>query len=234
MSVAAARRDAAERAARLVESGMVVGLGSGQTAGLAIRAIGRRLRAGDLRDLVGVPTSEATRRLAAAEKVPLTTLERRPAIDLTIDGADEVTPAGDLLKGAGGALLREKIVARASRRLLIVIDPAKRSARLGSRHPLPIVVVPFGWTRHLELVRSLGGEPALRRAGRGRAFRTDDGHFILDATFAGGIAHPAELAAALRASPGVVETGLFLGYAPEVIVGRAGARMNRPRTREAS
>jgi ribose 5-phosphate isomerase A len=234
VSVAAARRDAAERAARQVESGMVVGLGSGATAALAVRALARRLRTGELRGIVGVPTSETTRRLAAAARVTLTTLERRPAIDLTIDGADEVTRAGDMLKGGGGALLREKIVARASRRLLIVIDPAKRSARLGSRHPLPIVVVPFGWTRHLELVRSLGGEPALRRAGRGRPFRTDDGHFILDATFAGGIAHPAELAARLRSSAGVVETGLFLGYAPEVIVGRMRTRMNSRRTREAS
>jgi ribose 5-phosphate isomerase A len=220
VSVAAARRDAAERAARQVQSGMVVGLGSGATAALAIRAIARRLRAGELREIVGVPTSEATRRLAAAARVPLTTLERHPAIDLTIDGADEVTPAGDLLKGAGGALLREKIVARASRRLLIVVDPEKRSARLGSRHPLPVVVVPFGWTRNLELVRSLGGRAALRRVARGRPFRTDDGHLIVDASFDGGIAHPAQLAAALKASPGVVETGLFLGYAPEVIMGR--------------
>ena len=233
MSLAAARRDAAERAARLVQSGMVVGLGSGRTAAVAVRAVAHRLRTGELRDIVGVPTSEATRRLAAGT-IPLTTLQRRGAIDLTIDGADEVTPAGDLLKGGGGALLREKIVARASRRLVIVIDPGKRSRRLGSHGPLPIAVATFGWTRQLDLVRSLGGRPTLRRSGGGRPFRTDDGHFIVDALFEGGIVHPAQLAAVLKASAGVVETGLFLGYAPEIIVGRVRARMPRRRTREAS
>jgi ribose 5-phosphate isomerase A len=218
--VLAQKRDAAERAAALVRPGMVVGLGSGSTALLAVEAIARRLAAGSLSGVVGVPTSRATADLAQARGIPLTDLERHPVLDLTIDGADEVSPGGDLLKGAGGALLREKIVAQASRRLVIAVDETKRVDRLGRGHPLPVVVAVFGWTTHLAAVRALGAEPVLRRDAAGAPYLTDDGHAILDCRFADGIADPAAVERALKSRPGVVETGLFLGLSPEVIVGR--------------
>lgn len=216
----AQKQDAAARAAELVRPGMVVGLGSGSTALLAVEAIARRLAAGSLSGIVGVATSRATAKRAQARGVPLTDLEQHPVVDLTIDGADEVSPGGDLLKGAGGALLREKIVALASRRLVIVIDEAKRVDRLGQRHPLPVVVAAFGWSTHVAAVRGLGGEPVLRRDAAGAPYVTDDGHWILDCRFAGGMADPAAVDRALQARAGVVETGLFLGLSPEVIVGR--------------
>ena len=198
---------------------MVVGLGTGATASAAVREIGRRLAAGRLSDIAGIPTSDATRDLARQVGIPLTDLSANPRIDLTIDGADEVTPAGDLIKGLGGALLREKLVAVNSRRLIIVVDEAKLVERLGQRAPLPVEVVPFGWSTHLDFLRELGADPVLRQGDVG-PFLTDDGHYIIDARFPGGINDPPALADALARRPGVVETGLFLGMAPEVLVGR--------------
>lgn len=218
--VLAQKRDAAVRAVDLVRPGMVVGLGSGSTARLALEEIARRLAEGSLRDVVGVPTSLATAELARACGVPLAALDERPVIDLTIDGADEVGPAGQLVKGGGGALVREKIVALASRRLVIAVDEGKRVDRLGRRHPLPVAVAPFGWSTHLDAVRALGADPVLRRDPAGRPYATDEGLYILDCRFADGIAEPAAVQGTLKARPGVVETGLFLGFAPEVIVGR--------------
>jgi ribose 5-phosphate isomerase A len=198
---------------------MVVGLGTGTTASAAVREIGRRLAAKELSDITGIPTSNATRDLARKVGVPLTDLSANPRIDLTIDGADEVTPTGDLIKGLGGALLREKLVAVNSRRLIIVVDEAKLVKRLGQRAPLPVEVVPFGWSTHLDFLRELGADPAIRH-GDVSPFLTDDGHYIIDARFPGGINDPPALADALARRPGVVETGLFLGMAPEVLVGR--------------
>jgi ribose 5-phosphate isomerase A len=220
--VLAQKRDAAARAAALVRPGMVVGLGSGTTALLAVEEIARRLASGALRAVVGVPTSRATAEWAQARGIPLTDLERHPLVDLTIDGADEVSPEGDLLKGAGGALLREKIVARASRRLAIVVDESKRVDRLGRRHPLPVEVVAFGWSTHAAAARALGAEPVLRRDGAGAPYTTDEGHLILDCRFPDGIGDAAAVERALKSRAGVVETGLFLGLSPEVIVGRRG------------
>jgi ribose 5-phosphate isomerase A len=199
---------------------MVLGLGSGSTAGLVLEELARRLADGRLRDVVGVPTSLATAELARALGVPLADLDERPVLDLTIDGADEVGPAGQLLKGGGGALVREKIVAAASRRLVIVVDESKQVDRIARRHPLPVAVTSFGWSTHLDAVRALGGEPALRRDAARRPYATDEGLYILDCRFPAGIAEPAAAAGTLKARPGVVETGLFLGFAPEVIVGR--------------
>jgi len=201
---------------------MVVGLGSGSTARLAIEEIGRRLARGTLRDIRGVPTSRAARHDALACGVPLTTLERVVTVDLTIDGADEVDPEGALLKGAGGALLWEKIVASCSRRLVIVVDPTKLVEQLGERHPLPVEVIAFGWRTHLEAVRVLGGEPALRVTAGGAPYLTDEGHYIVEARFPEGIADPGLIERTLCARPGIVETGLFLGYRAEVIVGEDG------------
>lgn len=200
---------------------MVIGLGSGSTARLAIAEIGRRFARGTLRDIRAVPTSRAARHDALACGVPLTTLEQVLMVDLTIDGADEVDPEGNLLKGAGGALLWEKIVASCSRRYVIVVDRTKLVERVGVRHPLPLEVVEFGWNTHLEGVRAFGGEPALRMTSSGAPYRTEEGHYILDAYFPAGIAAPARVERTLRARPGVVETGLFLGYGAEVIVGDA-------------
>jgi len=217
----AAMLDAARRAVDLVRDGMLLGLGSGATAGAAVRELGRRLAAGRLSGIAGIPTSNATRDLAREVGVPLADLSDNPPIDLTIDGADEVSPTGDLIKGLGGALLREKIVAVHSRRLVIVVNQAKLVRRLGERVPLPVVVVPFGWSTHLEFLRELGADPVLRtRPGEEVPFLTDDGHYILDARFPGGIEDPPALADALARRTGVVETGLFLGMAPEVLVGR--------------
>ncbi len=216
-----ARLDAARRAVEFVHAGMVLGLGTGATAGLAVREIGRRLASGRLSYIAGIPTSNTTRDLAREAGVPLTDLSAHPRIDLTIDGADEVSPTGDLIKGLGGALLREKLVAVNSRRLIIVVDKDKLVRRLGERGPLPIEVVPFGWSTHLDFLRQLGADPALRtRRGEEAPFVTDDGHYILDAWFRRGIDDPHGLADARAARTGVVETGLFLGMAPEVVVGR--------------
>jgi ribose 5-phosphate isomerase A len=214
------KRDAAGRAAALVASGMAVGLGSGSTALLAVEAIARRVAEGSLADVVGIPTSRATADLALARGLALEDLERRPVVDLAIDGADEVAPDGGLLKGAGGALVREKIVARASRRFVVVVDESKRVSRLGRRHPLPVAVEPFGWTTHLDAVRGMGAEPVLRRDAAGRPYATDEGHFILDCRFPNGIADPEAVARELKSRPGVIDTGLFLGFSPELIVGR--------------
>jgi len=216
----AAHLDAARRAVDLIHAGMVLGLGTGAMAGAAVREIALRLAAGRLSDIVGIPTSNATRDLARKVGVPLTDLSASPRIDITIDGADEVTPSGDLIKGLGGALLREKIVAVNSRRLVIVVDDAKLVQQLGRRAPLPIEVISFGWSTHLDFLRELGAEPALRHGGES-PFLTDDGHYIIDARFLGGIDDPHALADALAMRTGVVETGLFLGMAPEIVVGRA-------------
>lgn len=218
-----AHLDAVRRAAGFVRDGMLLGLGSGSTAGAAVREIGRLLAAGRLSDVTGIPTSNVTRVLAREAGIPLADFSANSQIDLTIDGADEVSPAGDLLKGRGGALLREKVVAVQSRRLVIVVDQSKLVGRLGERSPLPVVVVPFGWTTHRDLLRELGADPALRtRHGGEDPFVTDDGHYILDARFPGGIEDPPALAEVLAHRTGVVATGLFLGMAPEVVVGRSG------------
>lgn len=211
------KRRAAERAVEFVRNGMVVGLGTGSTAVHATRAIGERLRDGRLREVHGVPTSDATAAEARRHGVPLTSLDEQPSVDLTIDGADEVDPQLELIKGLGGALLREKIVALSSRQVIIVGDQSKKVDRLGSRAPVPVEVVRFGWTTAREYLGSLGAEVALRVGSDGAPFVTDEGHYILDCRF-GPIADPARLAAEIRSWTGVVEHGLFLGIASRVIL----------------
>ena len=214
------KRAAAERAAELVTDGMRLGLGTGSTTAYFVAAIGARVRGG-LR-VAGVPTSEATREQAQREGIPLTTLDETPELDLTVDGADEVDDDLRLIKGGGGALLREKIVASASRRIVIVADGSKHVTKLG-RFPLPIEVVPFGLTAVeraiARLLDSLGtnGDLALRRASDGAPYVTDGGHFILDAHL-GRIDKPNVLASTLNNIPGVVEHGLFIGLATGAIL----------------
>jgi ribose 5-phosphate isomerase A len=203
---------------------MVVGLGSGTTAHFALRKLGEWLRGGRIRSIVGVPSSNATAALANQLGVPLTTLEDHPRVDLTIDGADEVDPALNLIKGAGGALLREKILAQASAREIIVVDDSKLSPTLGTRRALPVEVVGFGWRAQQSYLETLGAEVALRRTADGRTFETDQGNVILDCRF-GPIVELETLSTQLRARAGLVEHGLFLGLATDLIsAGDAGVR----------
>jgi ribose 5-phosphate isomerase A len=211
------KRAAAEYAVRLVRSGMVVGLGAGSTAAYAVRAIAANLEQGKFRDIVGVPCSSEVEAMARRLGIPLMTLEACGTIDLTIDGADEVDPDLNLIKGGGGALLHEKIVAQASRREVIVVDASKLSPRLGTHEPVPVEVVPFGWGSQRGFVERLGSRVSLRQTGSGQPFRTDQGNFILDCAF-GPIADATALARELGARTGVVEHGLFLGLATDLLV----------------
>ena len=219
---------AAEAAAKLVEDGMVVGLGSGSTATLAVAAIGKRTAQG-LR-IVGVPTSEKTAVQARALGIPLTTLADCETIDLTIDGADEIERDSlDLVKGLGGALLREKLVASVSKRLVIVADDDKLVSRLGENgRPIPVEVAPFGWQSTARRLRALGAEWTQRMTPAGQPFITDGGHIILDCHFQS-LDSARDLQARLDSMVGVMEHGLFLGMASEVIVGRANGELLRLR-----
>jgi ribose 5-phosphate isomerase A len=214
------KRLAAEQAAALVQSGMVVGLGVGSTAIHAVRRIGALLARGELRDIVGVPCAARVEVEAQRLGIPLTTLEDRPQIDLTIDGADEVDPRLNLIKGGGAALLREKIVAQSSLREVIVVDEGKLSPRLGTHWALPVEVVPFGWGAQARWIAGLGATVSLRRRDDGELLTTDQGNYLLDCTF-GPIDDPEGLAARLAARAGIVEHGLFLGLATDLIVAGA-------------
>ena len=213
------KRAAAERAVELVQSGMTVGLGTGQTATYAIRRIGALLRAGTLEDIEAVATSLATAAEAVRQGIPLIEESRATPTDVTIDGADEIDPALDLIKGRGGALLREKIVAQTSRRVVIVADDSKLSPVLGTRSPLPLEIVPFGSRYQTEYLKRLmpHAQIAFRLARGGSPVRTDQGNFILDCII-GPIERPVELATQLQARAGIVAHGLFLGLATDVIV----------------
>jgi ribose 5-phosphate isomerase A len=218
------KKQAAEKAVEFIESGMVIGLGHGSTAVFAVRRIAELLKAGTLKEILGVPCSKQVAAEAQQLGIPLTTPEEHPVIDLTIDGADEVDPNLDLIKGAGGALLREKIVAQASRREIIVIDESKLSAALGTQRALPVEVAPFGWRAQAAYIETLGARVSVRQASKGIPFKTDQGNLILDCTF-GPIAEPALLGDALSTRAGIVEHGLFLGLATDVIVaGSEGVR----------
>lgn len=211
------KRAAARRAVAEVADGMVVGLGSGSTAALALESLAERV-AGGLR-IAGIPTSEATATQARRLGIPLTDFDRHRRIDLTIDGADQVERGSlHLIKGRGGALLREKIVAAASARLIIAVDESKLVDRLGSRMPLPVEIVPFGWQTTIGRLAALGCAPQLRMAEQ-RPFTSDGGNLIADCALPA-IDDPAALEARLSAVIGVVETGLFIGLASTIMVGR--------------
>lgn len=213
-----AKQRAAEAAMEFVESGMTVGLGTGSTADFFLQALAAALRSGRLKNIRGVPTSLQSERRAQELGIPLATLGECPSPDITIDGADEVDPRLDLIKGLGGALLREKIVAQNSRRLVIIADQSKAVARLGSRSMLPVEVAQFGHATQEKFIASLGAVPTLRRSADGAAFVTDNGNYIYDCRFNGGIADGPALERALRARAGIMETGLFLGMASVALI----------------
>jgi ribose 5-phosphate isomerase A len=218
------KRLAAERGVELVESGMVLGLGAGTTANFALELIAERLQSGQLKDIVGIPCSRRVAAAALKLGIPLTRLSESPEIDLTIDGADEVDPEYNLIKGGGAALLREKIVAQASRREVIVVDESKLSPTLGTRFPLPVEVFPFGWRPQSDCLTALGAKVKRRMEGDDSPFETDQGNYILDCEF-GPIRDPKALAAILDGRAGVAGHGLFIGLATDVIVaGASGVR----------
>jgi ribose 5-phosphate isomerase A len=228
MDVEAQKRAAAARALEFVRPGMRLGLGSGSTAKHFVELLAERVHAG--LEVIGVPTSEATRADAARLGVPLTSLDETPELDLTVDGADEIATDLSLIKGGGGALLREKIVASASARLIVIADESKWVSALG-RFPLPVEIVPFGLAptrRKVEAAATAAGSPGpalLRRGKDGHAFVTDGGHWILDAALER-IADPRSLADRLDRIAGVVEHGLFIGLAHiAVIAGSSGVRV---------
>jgi ribose 5-phosphate isomerase A len=218
VTAAEQKRAAAGAAAARVRSGDRIGLGSGTTARLFVEAIAERVSTGDLVDVLGVPTSDETEELATRLGIPLTTLEADPELDVAVDGADEVDPNLDLIKGLGGALLREKIVAGASRLFVVVVDESKLVERLGTWTPVAVEVLPFGWRVVAERVEALGASVSLRERG-GEVAVTDQGNYVLDCAV-GEIADPARLGESLAAIPGVLGHGLFVSMADEVIVGR--------------
>ncbi len=217
------KQQAAEEAvARFVHDGMTLGLGTGSTVYFALRKLGEELAAGRLNEITGVPTSVHTERQATAFGIPLTNLRDHIPLDVTIDGADEVDNDLNLIKGLGGALLREKIVAASSRKLVIVADESKHVTRLGSRVPLPVEVAQFAWQVQVPFLESLGAHAQRRMPTATEPYVTDNGNFILDARFPGGIPDVRQVAEALAHRPGVVEHGLFLGMAHEVVLATAG------------
>jgi ribose 5-phosphate isomerase A len=210
---------AAESAVELVKNGMIIGLGSGSTAEIAIRILGEKVKKG--LQVVGVPTSLKSEEIARASGVRLATLEDYPELDLTIDGADEVELGSlDLIKGRGGALLREKIVASSSRQLIIVVDESKIVKKLGSHGEVPVEIVSFGWPSTARRLEKLGWKPVLRLEAGGVPFVTDGGHYILDCSFEKGLLLQSK-AEQLHDTVGVVEHGMFLGMATQVHVGSA-------------
>ena len=224
------KQQAAERAVECIESGMIVGFGHGSTVSFAMRCIATLLKAGELKDIIGVPCSIQVENEAQHLGIHLTTLDEHPIIDVTIDGADEVNPNLDCIKGGGGALLREKIVAQASLREIIVVDESKLSPALGTHWPVPVEVIPFGWQSQVSFLETLGAIVSVRQASDKRKFFTDQGNLIADCNF-GPLQQPTQVAKALSQRIGIVEHGLFLGLTTDVIV--AGKNSIRHLTRKA-
>jgi ribose 5-phosphate isomerase A len=209
------KRRAADAALKYVKGGMVLGLGTGSTARHFLEGVARLV--GEGMDLRGVPTSFATAEAAKRLGIPLTSLEEHPRLDLCVDGADEVDPKLNLIKGLGGALFREKIVASASRKFVVIVDASKLVSRLGTKTPVPVEVHPFGWRTAAASLEALGAKVELRRRD-GQVYRTDNENHILDARF-GPLRSPGKTAAAICEVPGVVGHGLFLGMADVVLAG---------------
>jgi ribose 5-phosphate isomerase A len=207
---------AGEEAVKYIKDGMIVGLGTGSTVEYTLRKLGKKV--GEGLNIQGIPTSIHTKRIANEENIPLTTLEENPEIDLTVDGADEVDSYLNLIKGGGGALTREKIIAFNSKKVIIVIDDSKVVKALGIDFPLPVEVIKFGWTSTKKTLEKFGCEVKLREIMENEPYITDNGNYILDCEFER-IEDPEQLDADINLIPGIVETGLFIGLVDEVIVG---------------
>ncbi len=207
---------AGEEVVKYIKDEMVVGLGTGSTVEYTLRKLGEKIKGG--LKIQGIPTSIHTKRIANEEKIPLTTLDENPEIDITIDGADEVDSYLNLIKGGGGALTREKIIAFNSKKVIIVIDDSKVVKALGIDFPLPVEVVKFGWTSTKKTLENFGCNVVLRKIMGEEPFITDNSNYILDCEFER-IAEPEQFEVDLNNIPGVVENGLFIGLVDEVIVG---------------
>ena len=211
------KKEAGISSVDLVRPGMVLGLGTGSTTRFALIEIAARLKDGRLKDIVGIPSSRETEKTALELGIPVISFDEKQEIDLTIDGADEVDPQLNLIKGGGGALLREKVLAQSSRRNVMIVDESKLSPALGTHFPVPIEVIPFAWKPVANFLRSLGAEPVLRMNEDGTPYTTDQNNYIIDGRF-GPIRDPNDLALKLGQRAGIAEFGLFIGTASEVIV----------------
>jgi ribose 5-phosphate isomerase A len=215
----AAKQAAAKAAVRLVDDGMCVGLGSGSTTAYALEFLGRRIRDEGL-DVRGVPTSFATERRARTHGIPSTSLDDDPTLDLALDGADEVDDAFRLIKGGGGAHAREKVVAHQADRFVVLVDPTKAVERLGTQFPVPVEVLPMAATPVMHMLEDVGATPELRTSdAKDGPVVTDQGLWIIDATFPDGIEAPGDLDRQLNDRPGVLDHGLFLDMATDVLMG---------------
>src|SRR5687768_12200292 len=213
------KQRAAHAALAHVQSGMIVGLGTGSTAEAFLAELAAALKSGQLRDIRGVPTSRNSETQARKLGIPLTTLGDHPVCDVTVDGADEIAPNLDLIKGLGGALLREKIVAQNSKRLIIIADEAKVVPHLGAKAPLPVEVAQFGYETHETFLEKLGAEPRLRMSPGGMVFVTDNANYIYDCRFPAGIKDPRAVEIKLEERAGVVDCGFFLGLTTIALIG---------------
>jgi ribose 5-phosphate isomerase A len=213
------KQRAARAAIAHVQSGMIVGLGTGSTAEAFLTELASALKSGQLKDIRGIPTSRNSETQARRLGIPLTSLGDFPVCDVTVDGADEVAPNLDLIKGLGGALLREKIVAQNSKMLVIIADESKLVPQLGTRAPLPVEVAQFGYETHEAFLRGLGADPRLRMAPGGMVFVTDNGNYIYDCRAEGGMKNPRQIEMKLEERAGIVDCGFFLGLASVAIIG---------------
>ena len=211
------KQKAAHYAVRFIESGMVIGLGTGSTARFAVERLGELLRGGKLQDVTGIPSSMQTEEFARSEAITTTDFSRHPVIDITIDGADEVDARLNLIKGGGGALLREKVLAQASNRNIIIVDASKMSSNLGNRWAVPVEVVPFARNSVENFLKGLGASVSLRQNAKDAPFQTDQHNLILDADF-GLIQQPQQLAETLSCRAGIVEHGIFIGLTTDLII----------------
>ncbi len=225
-----AKKNAGYAAADFVKDGMVVGLGSGTTVVYFIKKLGERIKEEKL-EIIGIPTSIKTEGIARKNGIRVSSLDEHPVVDIAVDGADEFSPQLDLIKGLGGALLREKMVAYASKQFVVIVDWRKRVSALGTRSPLPVEVIRFSWKAIARWVeKTLSSEccvVSLRELPEGRPYITDNGNYILDCRFEKGIQNPAQMEKELNTIPGVVENGLFIDMADVVLVGEKDGSVSR-------
>jgi ribose 5-phosphate isomerase A len=212
------KKSAAEFAVNeFIKPNMIIGLGTGSTAIFALHKIAELLQRGELKNVKGIPSSTQIEKEAKNMGIPVTTLNKHKTIDVTIDGADEVDPNINLIKGGGGALLREKIIAQASNMVIIVVDESKLSEKLGMKWPIPVEVLPFGWESHLEFIKSIGANPKLRLTESDKPYTTDQGNIILDLHF-GPIDNLITLSEILHSRAGIIGHGLFIDIATDLVV----------------